>query len=95
MTNTSGTSFRCLDLDRVEKAIELMRGEHDFASFCFGAKVGDDTLRTMEIGLTTPQVGILDNEVPKGFTIYHLHFKSRAFLYNQVSWSEPSPSLCV
>lgn len=66
--------------------IEMLQGEHDFASFSGVQEWSTtDTVRDLEINLLPGQMTTIDPREDSPFTIYHLHLKSRAFLYNQVS----------
>lgn len=73
------------DASRALEAIDLLRGEHDFRSFAHKPLEEEDTIRHLEINMTQEPQSQNDKNIQHPLTIYNLHFKSRAFLYNQVS----------
>lgn len=81
---TSFASNRCFDLDRAEEACDLLRGTHDFATFSYQTKETDDTVRTVEIDIVPANDLTFEREGSSQYDIYHFHFNSRAFLYNQI-----------
>lgn len=62
-----------------------MRGVHDFASFCFKPREDDDTVRSLEVDVELANDMTFADENSSPVEVYHLHFRSRAFLHNQVS----------
>jgi tRNA U38,U39,U40 pseudouridine synthase TruA len=72
-------------MNKLEKAANLLRGVHDFKSFSFQPRDTDDTLRFLEIQIESVNEPILAQTKTSPIDIYHIHFKSRAFLHNQVS----------
>lgn len=76
-----------LNLDKVEESIDLLRGEHDFASFTFKPTDPEDTVRNLEIQVTKesqPAIGLSGHQPHFPFDLYQFHFKSRSFLHNQI-----------
>lgn len=74
----------CFDVGRAQEVINLLRGEHDFASFSHAPKATDDTVRKLEIDLSPANHNVMDIGRSSRFSFYHLHFRSRAFLHNQI-----------
>lgn len=88
-------TFRRLDMDKFEEAANLLRGVHDFKAFSFQPRETDDTLRNMEINVIPANETSFAQERSNPIDIYHVHFKSRAFLHNQVSIQSLSSSMLV
>lgn len=74
----------CFDQEKAQEAIDLLKGKHDFASFGFKIQEGEETVREVDISLSPASIHGVDQERNYPFKFYHFHFKSRAFLYNQV-----------
>ena len=72
-------------MDKFEEAASILRGVHDFRSFGFQTKETDDTVRELDINVIQANEVSLTQDRFKSIDMYHIHFKSRAFLYNQVS----------
>lgn len=66
--------------------IELFNGEHDFASFAKkeGSEDIPNTSRDMSISMTKLDPYVFSPDLPNPYSLYQIHFKSQAFLYNQV-----------
>lgn len=77
-------NLRCFNYEKVLETIDLLRGEHDFASFVYKAESELDTVRNLEINISRSEQAYLGDGTSL-YTIYQLHFKSRSFMYNQVS----------
>jgi tRNA U38,U39,U40 pseudouridine synthase TruA len=75
-------------MDKFEDAANLLRGVHDFKSFSFQPAETEDTVRNLEIDVIPANETNFARERSSPIDIYHIHFKSRAFLHNQVSGSE-------
>lgn len=76
------TSF---NFDKAREVVDLFQGEHDFASFVIRQENVPDTTRDMSISLTRLEPSAFHHEIPHPYSLYQLHFKSKSFLYNQVS----------
>lgn len=74
----------------MEEAANLLRGVHDFASFSFQPTEKDDTVRELEINLVDANNSSFEQECTSSADLFHLHFKSRAFLHNQVGFLSPA-----
>lgn len=72
------------DVGRAERVCDILRGTHDFASFSFQTKEEDDTTRNIEIDILPVNDLTFKHENSSQYDIYHFHFRSRAFLYNQI-----------
>lgn len=70
--------------DKAQEAINMLNGEHDFASFCIKQENIPDTVRDISITITKPDPLSMNPALPHPYSIYEIQFKSRSFLYNQV-----------
>lgn len=86
----SNLSFSWFDRERAAEVIELLQGEHDFASFAFKPTNPLDTVRTLEIKMKAVKPLEISPQMQPQFQIYQIHFRSRAFLHNQVSFTKSS-----
>lgn len=77
-----------IDFDKAHKAMELLSGEHDFASFAasLDEKVTKGSVRRVEMDLVPeePDVNGLDQYRNCPMDFYRFHVKSKAFLHSQV-----------
>lgn len=82
--------YSSLDLDSIQKAIELFKGEHNFASFCTRNKANKDksTVKTIDefrISQCHPLSSFEQlNPLYSSIEFYEFYIKSKSFLYNQV-----------
>lgn len=78
----------CLNYERASEAIELLNGVHNFASFATKQTDEDDTIRDLKASINLQDIISINrdnNKFGDQVSLYNLHFKSRSFLYNQVS----------
>lgn len=74
-----------IDFDKAQEAMQIIDGEHDFASFA--ASLDSErakTRRRVEINLIPEKLNHVDDSRENLVKFYRFHIKSKAFLHNQV-----------
>ncbi len=71
-------SYYELDTGKMRRAVECLRGEHDFACFCSARSQAENTVRTIY------GIGILEEAAASGGKLITIKISGSGFLYNMV-----------